>query len=131
MLFFSGGSFNAQNIRTNNNILQIVSYEGGAATNNTDSGNINVGQSQFIACGVRGIGLVEMWTNNSSDGANVYQSTSADGNYPIPVVGGYNATAYQWYGHMQEIIVFALNPSTNTTYRNDVSTALNSYYTTY
>jgi hypothetical protein len=128
MLAFSGGEFNAQVIRTNGGTLETIAYQSSGIA--IDTGNVDVGNSQFIACVERGDTTAEMWINNSSNGGISFESPAA-GNYPVPVVGGFNETSYQWFGHMQEIIVFALNPSSNTTYRNDVSTALNSYYTTY
>jgi hypothetical protein len=128
MLLFGGGAFNAQVIRRSGNTLEMIAYQSTGTP--TDIGNTNVSTSQFIACAERGNTAIEMWTNNSSNGSTNLTGT-VNGLNPVPVIGGFNASSQRWYGHMQEIIVFALNPSTNTTYRNDITTALNSYYTTY
>jgi hypothetical protein len=128
-LMFTGGAKNAQAIRINNSgFLESLAYN---LTVYTDTGNQNVSLSQFIACAERGNTKVEIWTNNSSDGGTTISQTP-EGTSPIIYIGtfGYPVN-YGWTGFMQETIIYPFNPSDYPTYRNSISTDLNSYYNVY
>lgn len=130
LVHIGGTSANAQAMRRSGNTLEMIAYQ--STGTQTDVGNINVSTSQFIACAERSDNKVEMWTNNISNGYTSISGTPS-GITPATIIGSFSPAGpgFAWNGNMQEIIVFALNPSSNTTYRNAVSTALNTYYTTY
>jgi hypothetical protein len=132
LLFHLGGSQQqAQVIRRNGNPLEAIAYDS-AVNTATDVGNTNPGTNQFIACTERKTASIEIWTNNSSNGATA-AGTSFRATTPVPIIGSFNpnAPSFVWLGNIQEVIMFAVDPAVQTTYRNNITTDLNSYYTTY
>jgi len=132
MLNVSGGALNSQAMRRNGNFLEAIAYNNNQASTFTDIGNVNVGTSQFIACTERNVTTIQIFTNTQSNGATSGTGT-ADGTNTAIVIGSFNPTtpSFAWNGYMQELIVFGLVPSGNTTYMSSVSSSLNSYYNTY
>ncbi len=132
LLFHLGGSNpHAQVIRRNGNPLEAIAYNSGG-TDYTDIGSVDVSTSQFIACTERKTSSIEIWTNNASNGATA-AGTSFRGTLPMPIIGSFNpnAPSFTWLGNIQEVIMFAVDPAVQTTYRNNITTIINSYYNTY
>jgi len=130
MVFISGATGHSQAIRRNSTAIEAIAYNSGTYT---DAAGINPGTSQFIACTQRRSSNIEISVNNSTNGATNTTGTAAYNN-PIPVIGSFNPNSgpsFAWSGNMQEVIMFAVDPVTNTNYRNDITTAMNLYYTTY
>jgi len=132
MLMLSGALPNAQAMRRNGNVLEAIGYNN---TNIpfTDVGNVNVGTSQFIACTERNVTNIQIYTNTQTNGSTSSTGTADSGGNIV--IGSFNPSAplpsFAWNGFMQEIIIFGLVPSSNTSYMTNVSAALNSYYGTY
>ena len=130
MMQIGGGANHAQAIRRNGSVLESIAFNtGGSAF--TDAGNINVGNTQFIACAERRSTSIEIFTNAASNGATATSGTARYTN-PVMLLGLYtNSTSFAWNGLIQELITFAINPAVETTYRSGVTTNLNTFYGTY
>jgi hypothetical protein len=132
LMFHLGGSNQiSQVIRRNGNPLEAIAYNS-LGSDFTDVGSVNVGTSQFIACTERKTSSIEIWTNNASNGATV-AGTSFRGATPMPIIGSFNPNtpSFTWLGNIQEVIMFAVDPAVQTTYRNEITNSINSYYNTY
>ena len=114
-----------QAIRRSGLVLQAIDARGGQ-----DNGNLNPGTLQFIANTERKPSSIEIFTNNSTNGAT--SVGAAISNNPAPLIGAYtNGSSFAWNGIIQECIFFNINPAVTTSYRPAVTSALNSYYGTY
>lgn len=114
-----------QAIRRSGSFLQAIDAGGGQ-----DNGNLNPGTSQFIANTERKPSSIEIFTNNSTNGATA--AGTAVFTNPAPLIGAYtNGSSFSWNGIIQECIFFNINPAVTTSYRSAVTSALNSYYGTY
>lgn len=130
MLTIGGSPYNSQTIRKSGTVLQAIAYNSGGTF--TDSGNVSSGTAQFIACTERKVSSIEIFTNTLSNGATAASGTANSTiTSTLPILGYNNSSAFAWNGHIQEVILFALDPSANTTYKTNIAAALNSYYTTY
>jgi hypothetical protein len=131
MLTIGGSPYNSQTIRNGGSVLEAIAYQDNFSTY-TDSGSVSIGTNQFIACTERNVSGIEIFTNTQSNGPTTALGSANNGsNSTTPILGYQGSTSYAWYGNIQEIIIFALDPSLNTTYKTNVSNAINSYYTTY
>jgi hypothetical protein len=128
MVSVQGTLSNSQAIRKNaSGVLESIAFNSGGTF--TDVGGTLIATNQFIACTERNVSSIEIFTNKNSNGATAATGTANSGR--IPLLGYITSPVNSWYGHMQEVIIYALDPTSNTTYKTTVSDAINSYYLTY
>lgn len=124
----------AQMLRTNNLVSESIARNQSNFSFN-DTGPSTSISVPFIMYSQRNQTSVEVFLNNSSDGATTTTGTPSTGqtsNQFVGIIGAYNVSPldYGWIGYIQEIIHYPLNPD-NYTYKNNLTNNLNAYYNVY
>lgn len=122
----------AQTIRRNTTtFLESLGYNTAAAAT-TDSNGVSPGSAQFLAYAQRTSTNVEIFMNNTSNGATTVTGTPQSETPSVFVLGSFNPSTITnaWIGDIQEVIHYPLDLTINP-YQNDVSLDINAYYGIY